>query len=359
MTRRLGGLVLGLVVATTLVVYASASGIGWVYEDLNWSASLDDHVAWSAVRIPGRGLTMTSLAWTGDDTATAHRVNVGLHVVTGLLVARVAWRLTGSVGIMVTAALIFLLHPLNSQAVLYLSARGDLLVALWILLAVWLALGPVTLWRWIVIPLALVAAAASKEVGLVAGGLLLLTLHLWRPRTPQTRLSTGWLLSALVAIGLTAVPFLQSVAGFAHQGFVAHGSGTSLPWVVFARVQMAGLWELLTLVVWPDGFTIDHDPLALSARWFRIAGLLTLQAGAIILATWRRAPMVAWALAWTLLAVAPRFVVPTEEFLAEQHLYLSMVGMSIGLAAGVRVVWLAACAEKGVWRAVTRKEGVL
>ena len=359
MTRRHGWITLVGIVLMTVLVYGPARHVGWVYEDLNWSSTLDEITALPLhLTIPGRGLTMASLAWTGDDVATAHGVSLAIHVASGLLVSRLAWILTASVGVASAAALVFLLHPMNSQAVLYLSARGDVLMAALTLLAVWLALGPVTLWRWIVIPLALLAASASKESGVIGAVLLLLTLHLWRRRTPQTRMATGWLLSAMLAVALTAMPLLNNLATFARQGYVADGAGTSLAWLDFARLQTAAVWDLLTLVVRLDGFTIDHDPLAFSASWVLLACLLTLQAVVLTIWTWRRSPMVAWAIGWTLLAVSPRFLVPTEEFLAEQHLYLSMAGVSIGIAALARVVWRAVCADLGFWCAVSDEGAV-
>lgn len=342
MTPRQSRAAVVLLLLVTAGVYAPSRSIGWVYEDLNWSRTLSSTTTWPVLVAPSRSLTMTTFAWTGDDVAAAHLGNVALHLLIGLAVYALGRRLlTGTVA-PVVAAMLYLLHPLSSQAVLYLSGRGDLLVALFVTVAAVCALHPrVTVWRWTLVGGALIAAGASKEIGLIGIPLLLLTLAIWRPRTPQTSVTVAAVLVGVAGIAAATWPVIGGLWDFWQHGASAHGGGTSLAWPAFLVLQNAAAWDLLSLFVRLRGFTLDHDPLAFSQAWQMAALALTGAAVLTIAATWRRRPLVAWSMAWVLVALGVRFLFPTEEFMAEHHLSLALVGVSLGATAAARTLWRA------------------
>jgi hypothetical protein len=82
-------------------------------------------------------------------------------------------------------------------------------------------------------------------------------------------------------------------------------------------------------MVYPVGFVVDPDALALSVGWQLVSALLTLHAAVIAVWAWRRAPLVAWGIVWVGLCVAPRFVFGSAEFLKEYQLSTAMVGLSV------------------------------
>lgn len=357
MTRRHSIVGLLLLLLVTATIYAPSRSIGWVYEDVNWSRTLSTQSGWPVLVAPSRALMIATLAWTGDDVAHAHLVNVALHLLVGLCVYALGRRLlTGTIAPLV-ASMVYLLHPLSSQAVLYLSGRGDLLVTLFVSSAVVLAIHPsVSLWRWALVGCAVIAAGASKEIGLIGIPLLLLTLLIWRPRTPQTTVTCAAVLVGVVGIATSRWPVFRGIWNFQWQDFVASGGGTSLPWTQFVLLQNAAIWDLLTLFVRMRGFTIDHDPLAFSIVWQMTTAALTGVSVLTIGLTWRRHPLVAWTLAWVGVALAPRFLFPTEEFVAEHHLILAMVGLSLGAAATARAAWRSWGIERDFWSTLRGRE---
>ena len=157
----------GLLVLTA-ALYAPTRTHRFVYEDHNWLRAVTEMPAVSLM--PSRALSYAThhLTWrlVGFDPGLYHLGNVALHLMNGLLVYAVAVALIpGSAA--VWGAGVFLLHPLNSEAVNYVSARTDLLMTGGVLLAVWLSLGRLTYWRGVGIAGALVLAALSKEIGLI------------------------------------------------------------------------------------------------------------------------------------------------------------------------------------------------
>jgi len=306
----------------TALVYSPLRMAPFVYEDPHF---LQADATWM---VPGRGLTQWTYEVLGTDALAQHALNVSLHLTVGVLVytvtAVIATPLAG-----VLAATALLLHPMQSEAVSYLSARGELLVAVFSLLAVWLVLTWTDqrgMWRLAVAGAALLGAALSKEIGLIAVPLVVLTLLVFRRWLPQT----GFLLNALwCGLGVVAGATWWTVSSWvvtAHQN-----GGWVSDWPTFVTLQLTAVWHLLPLVVWPDGFSIDHDIVGLSLTTRLVAILLTLQTAVIGVWAWRRAPTLAWVISWVAIYVAPRFVFASTEFVHEYHLYPAMTAVSIGI----------------------------
>lgn len=299
-------------------VYSPLVAAPFVYQD-----AVPGAVGWA---LPGRGLAAWTLLQT-PTSALAHTGNLLLHLLNGWLVWRVAGRLVSPVAGLCSLG-VFLLHPLNSESVAYVTARADLLVTLWVLCAVYAAL------RWldrqgvgwlIGMGTACALAALSKEIGVIAVPLVALTALV--VQRPAPALIHALWCGAGVVIGATALRL---------QGWLAvWDAGRLLTWPAFAGAQLIALWHLLTLAIWPVGFSVDHDIVGLGAAWSVAAGALTVLAGAIGIWAWRRVPLLAWALGWVAICVAPRFLFAdvefTSEFLTEYKLSTAMVGVSVGL----------------------------
>lgn len=312
-------LVLAGVLLLTVLVYAQTVAAPFVYEDGHWlqTAALE----WG---VPSRALTLWTFQFTGTPDR-AHLVSLGLHVVNGALLYAVAERLAGSTAALF-AAVLCLLHPLNSEAVAYVGARGDLLLTTGLLLATLAALTLQT-WRGIALLAAGVAVAAmSKELGLIAVPLALLTLAVWRSRLP---LVAPALLGAAALVVAVQYP---RIVGWADMAPTAGGS--TFAWSTYAWLQWTQVCRLLALVVWPVGFTLDHDVAAYGPLWAAVAGIGMLTAVAVALMAWLgRARLLGWTLAWMAIALAPRLLFRTNEWVHEYQTYPAMVGLCIGLGA--------------------------
>lgn len=314
-------------------VYAPVREASFIYEDDH----VQDHpVAWSEwSHVPGRALTNWTLLQ-APGPASAHLMNLGLHLVAGVLVAAVTLELAGSLAA-VMAAGAHLLHPLNSQAVAYVMGRPELLMTIGILLAVWAALQRGA-WRFPVIVAGLLFAASSKEIGVIGVPLVVVTLLVWRPADVQRHSTAAlWVCSGAV-IGRAWASVTNWIS------LVPGGGGPDVPWTEFVVRQLGLTWALLLRLIWPTGLSIDHDALSLGPLWLLLATLLTIQAAVVAAWSWRRRPLLAWAITWVAVALAPRLVIGSNEFLAERHLYLPLVGVSIWFGA-LTARWLTTPSE--------------
>ena len=326
------GIAVGLAALVLAVwVYQPLSRASVVYEDDQW---LQGSAAWT---IPGRGLSQWTATIVGLDAGRQHLVNVGLHLLTGGALGLVAGTLASPLA-GVFAAAIWWLHPLNVEAAAYISARGDLLVALCALLSVWCALAwsrHGAVWRLgMLVPL-LAGAVLSKEIGVMAIPLTVMTLLVLGRRQPYTWLRMALMGASGVVLGLAWHRILSWVALNPDEG------GSVFAWPQFAVLQLTALWHLLALIVWPVGLSIDHDTIGLAAPWTTAALVGSAAAVVAALVCWRRRPIMTWAVLWLALSVAPRFLVPTNEFLKEYTLYPAWLGLAVLLGQATAWCWTA------------------
>ena len=309
----------GSLLLITALLFLPSRRNPFVYEDLN-VPTMPQQAHWA---LPGRALSAWSLGLTARNAERAHEVNLALHLISGVLVALVAYRMAGPVA-MVGAAAVFLLHPLNSQAVLYVIGREDVQMTVCVLLAVMAVLWR-GWWSWPAAAGALLMSAETKEIGLVGVPLVALTVLSVHG---MNRWATCAVALIVAVVGVCAYSHAYSlIMQPAGQG------GAAVPWAEFVVRQAGMTWALLWRLVWPVNLSIDHDALALSVGQLRAAALLTVTALTTCVWAWRRRPILAWSIAWVAISLAPRLLIGSSEFVSERQLYLPMVGVSVGLGA--------------------------
>lgn len=312
-------LALGIVLVT-LAVYAPIRSAPLVYEDRNWIGAVgpESTHGWKTwperVPWPNRWVTHTSYQMQsvqGLNVRALHLWNVWLHLACGVCVWLLArsWRLSSAACLWAMA--IFLWHPLNTAAVSYLSARSDVLMTLFTLLAVVCA----RFWGWAALPVVVggcLLAGGSKELGVVSVVLVLASIGAWR-----------WVPQALLVVSPLALWYVMRWPDMT-------------TWVDLASAQVISLWRVVGLVIVPVGLSIDPDP------WMvpfivRVAACCALACAGVWV--WRRSALERWAGAWIVLVVVPRVIVPTFEPIHDQHAYLAMAAGSVWLGSILPEVW--------------------
>lgn len=329
MSHRL--ILIGLILAT-LVAYAPVRSAGFVYEDEVYLSFAQRTLTLTDLLQP-RGLTMASFGlngWWGATPQDYHAVNLGLHLVLGLTVFGFARTLL-PVPYALTAAGLTLLHPIQTEAVAYVSGRAELIAAIGTVAAVWALSGPATWTRAGLAFLATVFAIGGKEMGLMALPLIALYAMVIRRVHLLAWRTVGWALAGLGAGVALALPILQVRV----IGAIEYIMATEQGWLGYACLQSYALLVLLGNTLLPLWLTVDHDYEVLS-RTGMLMALGVLSTG--LLAAWllrRRAPVVTFGLWWMVIALAPRFIVRISELLNEHQVYTAFIGLWIALAAGL------------------------
>lgn len=301
-----------LVLLVTALLYLPTLRADFVYEDgrdahmtLNPADTWRQMPSFRTVPLLSRALEMQIF---GIQPWGFHLGSLLWHLLNVLLLLAVAWLVLPPWGA-IAAAGVFAWHPIQVEAVAYVSARADLCAAAGVLLAV-LSTSRGSRTGAVV---GLILASVSKETAIVAWGLV----PLWAAWTAAP--AFPWLTWVYLA-GAGAVAVLAT----------AWRSGITIQ-ITEAMLgqQLAAVERLIGLVFLPRGFTIDHDWAAL-APFAPIALILalTLTAWAVTEGWWGR-HWLAFAWLWTLVALSPRLVVPLYEGLHERHFVVPMIGWSL------------------------------
>ena len=244
------------------------------------------------------------------DPALAHLHSLGWHLLATALVGVVVGRHAGAASGAVAAA-VFGLHPIQSEAVVWISARNDLLATTGVLFA--LVAGE----RGWVVPTAAATmfAMLAKETGAVTPLLLIAWGYAW-----NRRIATPVLVASVVGLGLAAA--LRGAAALA-EPTPAFPFGARDPW--------ASVWALARTTswfVWPwplTSTTTVYTGRPGAPVWIGAAVVLGL-AG---LAARREPARVGALLVFAALALAPSvgglFLYQT---VGERYLYLPIVAVA-------------------------------
>jgi hypothetical protein len=278
-----------------------------------------------------------------------HRLfNIVLHAVNTLLVyawLRMTLTSTGARGsvrhwLPWIAATFFAVHPLQVEAVTYISGRADVLVTCFILVAL-IALTASHRWRGRALPtailgaltvLAALAAAASKESGVVVPILLCAQgVLLYGGLGPAMRahpvmsvlLVSPWL---LVGVMLLRYP------DYAHTAGLAFGrSEYGISPLHYFYTEGGVIVRYLRLALLPYGQVFDYDwPVVTSLGGALVPyGFLAVCLAAVFLMR-KRSWLYPLAGLWILVTLAPTSTfVPIADVIAERRMYVPLVGVAI------------------------------
>ena len=289
------------------------------------------------------------------ETVTYHVVNILLHVGCGLLLFGTMRRTLSSqrfdaawasqaapIALVVTA--LWLLHPIQSEAVNYLTQRTELLVSmcylgtLYLSIRAWDAPGSRTSLAWCLAAVVVcLLGVGSKEVMLTAPLVVVLYDRAFRfPSWKALRSSKRvWLYLSLAASMLVCIALILAGARDETVGFEL-----GVPWFRYLYSQGWAIAHYLALVLWPRHLTLDYG-IGLVDGPKAIPGLIVLAVfGIMTILAWRRPSRWGWfgfLGAWFFLTLAPSSsVVPIiSEMAAERRMYLALVAVIVLAIAGL------------------------
>lgn len=277
----------------------------------------------------------------GDDPTSYHIVNLLIHAIASGLIFLIVRRLLEWSGVQHSrllplagcAAGLFLLHPVQTEAVAYIAGRSECLAAMFVFAAFALFLyrrPTAASWTVALGVLALFGAALmSKEHTVALVGLLLLTDFWWNPGFGLGGIRGNWKLYAPVAIGaLAGVFYFRDL--ILHAGTAGFGL-KDFTWYQYFFTQCRALFVYIFQFVLPVNLNADWDfPISKTILdRGAIVGLIALLALAGL--AWhyrRRFPLACYGFFVYLVLMAPTSsILPIKDAVAERRLYFSMLGL--------------------------------
>ncbi len=251
------------------------------------------------------------------DNLLLHIVNAGLIL---LLLERLGLKRTTAF----FAALVFTVHPLNTEAVAWVSARKDLLAALFSLTALlsYLHWKSVQSWQWLWITLGyFFCALLSKPVAIVLPAIFLLLD--WKDRGRMTRRTI-----------VTTLPFFLLSAIFLVIGL--YGKGRNIGALTLAETFLLACKSTVFAIgkfLWPTGLSpiyLQTDPISFALPQFWIPIVILILLGGMTLWSLRRTRIVMFSALFFLIFLMPSFSNFAKDdvyYFSDRYIYLSQIGL--------------------------------
>jgi tetratricopeptide (TPR) repeat protein len=336
-------------VAALLWAYSPAIHTGFLFDDSKQqfatSSASDPLGSWIG---PVRPLLMFSYFINTrislQDTSSYHLFNILIHAITGILVFLVIRRLMEWAGAGETSrtpfaafgAFLFLLHPLQTESVAYISGRSESLCGLFgcASLAAFLYRRTTAIsWAGVATVVLLFGAAVlTKEQAVVLPVVFVLTDIWWNPDSPLRSVRANWKLYVVLAAGAVGGVglFWKMILGVGTGGSAGFGM-KDLTWYQYLFTEFRAIFAYLFNFLLPIRLNVDWD-FPISRSLFdrgAIFGLIGLLALAALAWKYRRSfPLAGYGYFLFLVLLAPTSsILPIKDPIADRRMYLPVLGL--------------------------------
>ena len=286
--------------------------------------------------------TLNSI-WTGQDVWSYHLVSLSLHLVNGILIFFIALRIFARTEIQLQqqrfwaflAAVFFLVHPVQTESVTYISQRAEVLSTLFyavgFLLFVWWPEEKIGIIASLVIAIPYVLALNSKESAISLPAVLFLYDFIFISDCTFRKMLSRWTFYATYLIGGIAVGYYLVTVVLRQS--VGVGLAGHLSRAAYFLTEIRVIVRYIYLVFFPVGSTLNYEfrssysffePAVLAC--FLFLSLLVMLAWAIR----RKYKVFSFSIFWFFLALAPTSsFVPILDVIFEHRLYLPLLGVCL------------------------------
>jgi tetratricopeptide (TPR) repeat protein len=356
--RLVGGVILA---AGAIAAYRRTFSVPMLFDDIDAIANNTTLRHWSTAFWPpinttasGRPILNLSLAFNGAISGTAvwsyHAFNLAIHVLAGLALFGIVRRTLARRGdaaaslIGFSAALLWTLHPLQTESVTYIVQRAESLMGLFYLLTVYClirgaeAAGRQRLWFGLCVAACLLGMA-TKEVMVSAPLIVLLYDRTFVAGSFREAWRRRWGLHAALAATWLLLAGLVAGTGWNRSGESGFNAN-STPWAYWLT-QFEAVTRYLWLSVWPHPLVFEYGtfwvsrPAEVALYALAVVGL----AVAVLVALWRR-PVLGFLGAWFFVILAPTSVMPGRmQMIVEHRMYLPLAAVMTLAAVGIQAVF--------------------
>jgi hypothetical protein len=359
-SRRFNLAVFGLIAVLVLIAYSNTFTSSFHFDDnpaiadnatLKW-ATLDNI---STIVFGARPVVYLSLMLNyqlnGLNVTGYHIFNIGLHIANSFLVylfilrtltlPALKARYVERAGWMALfGALLFAVHPIQTETVTYIISRSELLATFFYLGAILLFISGAQTGRWRYYAMAFcsaVLAMGSKEWAVTLPAVILLYDYLFLARGKIKTALSRW--GAYISLVLSCWVVLRNLSLFSAEnstvGFniIQHSSsGEALTARTYLLTSFNVTWTYIRLLFLPIKQNIDYDyPIAQALLGFptllSFVGHVAVVGGAFWLFLKKRWALVPFGAAWFYITLSPvQSFVPLTDVIFEHRVYLPSVG---------------------------------
>ena len=349
--------------ACVLAAYANSFNGVFQFDDLR---SIQNNASLHSLTAPGKlfsdpesiprpvvALTFAiDYALFGTKPAGYHAFNVAAHLIAALLLFGIVRRTllseklrarfeSSATPLAFAVALVWALHPLQTEAVTYLVQRAESMMGMFFLLALYCAIrgaGSTAALRWTIGAIAAAAVGAGcKQVIVVLPVVVLLYDRCFISGT----FKAAWKRAPALHAGLCVCWVIVLVLLLRMSSVAAAGFGIKqLNTLNYVMSQAVVIFHYLRLAFWPAGLVLDYD-WKIERDWSRIApcGIVLLALLGATIWQLRKNAAFGFVGAWFFLTLAPTSsVMPIADLAVEHRMYLALAAVVVAAVFAVHFV---------------------
>lgn len=262
-----------------------------------------------------------------------HFTSFLFHTLNALLVAWFATLFFKKRWLGIFCGLLFLLHPLHTEAVMWVSGRKDVLSTFFFLLTLiyWMKWKHDQVRRLLIASIGFFALALMSKIMAVTLPAVLLLLD-WRDGRRWTR-----------EIFIEKIPYFALAGLFGLIGYLGK-TGVVASSSIWEKILMAGKSSLFYIqkILWPDYFSLlypYHQDVVITSSDFYIPIIVWSVLIILIVLSLRRTRDIAFGMAFYLVTIAPTFLNFTKGgdldvyFASDRYAYVPSIGVFIAIVA--------------------------
>jgi len=239
-------------------------------------------------------------------------------------------------------ALLFAVHPIQTEAVTYIISRTELLAAFFYLAAFLFFIkgARTTKFRYYIGSFFMsLLAMGSKEWAVTLPAMIVLYDYLFLSDRNVKMVLSRWKTYILVALPWALIAYKLTTIKLSGAGFGIIGQNSITPWT-YLLTSFNVLWTYIRLLSLPINQNVDYAyPLAKTLFEFptllSLAGHLCIVAASLRLYVRKRWTLIPFGVAWFYIALSPtQSFVPILDVIFEHRLYLPSIGFFIVCIAG-------------------------
>lgn len=268
-----------------------------------------------------------------------HLTNIAFHTICGLLVYLLILLLIKEKLPSIIASLFFLIHPMHTEAVTYISGRADSMVTALIVLSVILYLkSRISLQKELVLyggsVISFLLALLTKENAVILPLILILcdsTLFEEKNRISLSKKLLSYLPFLIIAI--IYIYLRLTILDFTKDHMLSHNLPFSLRILTFTKV----IWNYLGIIIFPFNLHMERRIMPVISLFNLVAWIYLFMLSLILwiaAKNYKNSKTVLFGILWFFVTLFPvsNTVIPLFTYLAEHWLYLPYIGLCIVMA---------------------------
>lgn len=355
--KRFNYFAFGLITAMILIVYSNSFTASFHFDDnptiienayikrVTW----DNFIGMLHGTRPVINLSlMLNYQLSGLNVVGWHIFNVGFHIANSCFIyLLIMWTLSlpalsmqykdKAKSMALFGALLFGVHPIQTEAVTYIISRTELIAAFFYMATFLLFIKGATTKKFgyhVGAFLTAALAMGSKEWAVTLPAVMFLYDFLFLSNSSIKATLSRWKAHALVALSWGVMIYTMSTTNMSGAGFSVTGTNNITPWT-YLLTSFNVIWTYIRLLFLPINQNLDYD-YSLATTLFEFPTLLSFAGHlAVVVAAWwlykkKKWTLIPFGIAWFYITLSPtQSFVPILDKIFEHRVYLPSIGFII------------------------------